>query len=332
MTNPTQKAGSVGSVEALLDNCEKIAMESGAHESYGKCRDAFAALRAALAGAAETEPVMTIGFDESEKCRSLPFGMKLYAHPPAPALADGVTDEEVESAATGVFYYYKKEMRRALENFAASRTVAAGALPAKRSQTEIDALKEKGEMSAFLQNLTKTRGYVCLREFILQLRENGEAADDEGEDTDALEELADAILAATPSPAPAPLGGGEETVPAADYEGVMRILAEQRAKNSALAALILDNDRAGAVKWASGITTDGSAIWPDAAPLQAQDAKDAILATVRQIAVTSQDIGYYSDGSEYQTSAIAKRDEGFARLEELLATSGKAPAVSGGEQ
>lgn len=27
------------------------------------------------------EPVMTIGFDESEKCRSLPFGMKLYAAP-----------------------------------------------------------------------------------------------------------------------------------------------------------------------------------------------------------------------------------------------------------
>ena len=31
------------------------------------------------------EPVMTIGVDESEKCRSLPFGMKLYAAPPAPA-------------------------------------------------------------------------------------------------------------------------------------------------------------------------------------------------------------------------------------------------------
>jgi len=27
-------------------------------------------------------PVMTIGIDESEKCRSLPFGMKLYAAPP----------------------------------------------------------------------------------------------------------------------------------------------------------------------------------------------------------------------------------------------------------
>ncbi len=39
--------------------------------------------RAALA-AQPAEPVMTIGVDESEKCRSLPFGMKLYAQP-APA-------------------------------------------------------------------------------------------------------------------------------------------------------------------------------------------------------------------------------------------------------
>lgn len=31
-----------------------------------------------------SEPAMTIGFDESEKCRSLPFGMKLYDHPAQP--------------------------------------------------------------------------------------------------------------------------------------------------------------------------------------------------------------------------------------------------------
>jgi hypothetical protein len=35
-------------------------------------------LRAGMA-----EPVMTIGINESEKCRSLPFGMNLYAAPPA---------------------------------------------------------------------------------------------------------------------------------------------------------------------------------------------------------------------------------------------------------
>ncbi|MES2909853.1 MAG: ParB/RepB/Spo0J family partition protein [Pseudomonadota bacterium] len=43
--------------------------------------------------------------------------------------------------------------------------------------------------------LTKTRGYIALREFIRQMRENGTAIDDEGEDTDALEELADSIEA-----------------------------------------------------------------------------------------------------------------------------------------
>lgn len=50
----------------------------------------IAAIDDALSAAQPAEPVMTIGVDESEKCRSLPFGMKLYAAPLAPAQQEPV--------------------------------------------------------------------------------------------------------------------------------------------------------------------------------------------------------------------------------------------------
>ena len=86
-------------LQDALDKCERVAIESGAWESYKACRDAFAELRTALEQQGEQQPVawyeynqdldawfLAYGHNPKAKARPLVFGDTAA---PAPACQGG---------------------------------------------------------------------------------------------------------------------------------------------------------------------------------------------------------------------------------------------------